>query len=311
MLTIALTETMNVYPEMPERVADLPRLADRLEGIRRANVDHHVGLIEKAAARGAKLVGLGELFAAPYFALHKDPMWHALAEDAARGPTVTTLSALAARLGVVIVAPIYELGSNGKRYNTAVVIDSSGEILGKYRKTHIPMGRNEQGEFIEPFYFGPADEAMELENRGPANISKNPYFPVFSTAVGKVGVAICYDRHFEGVMPSLAAAGAEIVLSPAVTFGAKSERMWETEFEVDAMRHRLIIAGSNRLGTEKPWGQPFFGRSYVTGPNGRAAADRSVPGLVLSAVDVAELRGPDPSGWDLARDRRPGIYQST
>jgi N-carbamoylputrescine amidase len=289
-------------------VADLPRLAGRLEEIRRANVDHHAALIERAAEKGARLMGLGEMFTGPYFALQKEPMWHGLAESAAEGPTVTTLAALARRLSVVIVAPIYELARTGKRYNTAVVIDADGKILGKYRKTHIPMGKNEQGEFIEPFYFGPADDDMAAENKGAANLSKNPYFPVFSTAVGRVGVAICYDRHFEGVMPSLAKNGAEIVMSPAVTFGAKSERMWETEFEVDAMRHRVIIAGSNRLGSERPWGQPYFGRSYVTGPNGRATADRSVPGLVLSTVDLAELRGPDPSGWNLERDRRPSIY---
>ncbi len=307
-LTVALTETCNVYREMPARPEEVATLGPRLEDIRRANVEHHVGLIEAAAKRGAKLVGLGELFAAPYFALRKDPVWHAMAEDAATGPTVQTLSALAQRLGVVIVAPIYELAPSGLRYNTAVVIDASGEILGKYRKTHVPMGKNEQGEFIEPFYFGPADESMSAENKTPANISQSPYFPVFQTAAGRVGVAICYDRHFEGVVPSLAKNGAELILSPAVTFGAKSERMWETEFEVDAMRHRVFIAGSNRLGAETPWGQPYFGRSYVTGPNGRPPADRSQANLVLSTIDLDELVGTDPSGWNLARDRRPDIY---
>lgn len=294
--TIAVTETCNSFTAMPERVEELGRLAGRLEEIRRSNVAHNIALIEKAAAKGAKIIGLGELFTAPYFAINKDAVWHAMAEDAQDGPTVRELAEVARARSVAIVAPIYERDrETGSRFNTAVVLDASGEILGKYRKTHIPNGENEQGQFNEPFYFGPAQGARD-------------HFPVFATKYARVGVAICYDRHFEGVVRSLAAHRAEVVFSPAVTFGAKSERMWEMEFEVDAARHNVFIAGSNRRGSEAPWRQPFFGRSYVTGPNGRPPHDRSEEGLVLATIELDQLSGRDPSGWNLVRDRRPDIY---
>lgn len=296
-LTIALTETCNVYGPMPERISDLPQLKSRLHDIRDANLDHHEALARTAAAQGARIIGFGELFTGPYFATVQDPMWLQLAEDAFEGPSATRLSTLAKALGVVIVAPIFEYdASQDRRYNTAIVIDASGEILGRYRKTHIPHGANEQEQFLERAYYGPADESLQ------------PYFPVFETRYAKVGVAICYDRHFEGVMRSLAAAGAEVVFSPAVTFGQKSEYYWEREFEVDAMRHKLFIAGSNRLGTEPPFNVHYFGRSYVTGPNGRAPMRRDLPNLVLAEIDLLELGAGDPSGWNLGKDRRPSDY---
>lgn len=305
---VAVTETRNVFPGMPARVEDLGALAPRLEELRRANVDHHLELIAEAARGGARAIGLGELFAAPYFALSRDPMWHAMAESAEDGPTVRALSAAAAEHRIVIVAPIYEKAPSGQRYNTAVVIDADGAVLGKYRKTHIPHGENEQGQFVEPFYFGPSDEPLYTEQTERVRFA-SPYYPVFRTAVGWVGVAICYDRHFEGVVRTLKAAGAELVFSPAVTFGAKSERMWEVEFEVDAARHGVFIAGSNRLGVEPPWTQPYFGRSHIVGPNGRPQRIASRPELVMAEIDLEEIRRPDPSGWNLPRDRRLDIYR--
>jgi N-carbamoylputrescine amidase len=295
-LTVAVTETINVYPGMPERVEELHRLEGKLEDVRRANVEHHLQLIERASARGVSIIGLGELFPAPYFAINKNAMWHVLAESAEDGPTIRALCAAAAKRSIAIVAPIYERDEKlNARFNTAVVIGPGGRVLGKYRKTHIPQGKNEQGEFNEPFYFGPA-------------AGMSDYFPVFELPGARVGVTICYDRHFEGVVRSLAAKGAELIFSPAVTFGAKSERMWEMEFEVDAARHNVFIAGSNRKGSERPWNQPFFGKSYVVGPNGRAEPDRSEPGLVIATIDLEHLAGRDPSGWNLVRDRRPEIY---
>ena len=157
------------------------------------------------------------------------------------------------------------------------------------------------------------------ERRGPSDgrqnapsadiLGENPFFPVFKTSVGKVGVAICYDRHFEGVVGALARAGAEVVFSPAVTFGAKSRRLWELEFLTDACRHRVFIGGSNRLGSEKPWGQRYFGASYFAGPDGAKLPDLSRrPDLVIADLDLGSLSRPDPSGWDLSRDARPRIY---
>jgi len=153
---IAMTQTRNAYSPMPERVEDLPRLAGQLEAIREANVAHHVALIEEAARQGARVVGLGELFTSPYFALERRDMWLPMAEDAREGPTIRTLRDVAARLGVVLIAPIYELDTEtGERFNTAVIIDDDGRWCGRYRKTHIPCGTNEQGEFHETHYYGP------------------------------------------------------------------------------------------------------------------------------------------------------------
>lgn len=308
MLRAALTQTVNAYAPMPRRVADLGRLKGRLDEVRAANVAHHVGLIERARARGARVVCLGELFTAPYFALGKEPLWLGLAEDASSGPTVTALAKAAARLGVVLVAPLYERDARtGKRFNTAVVIEADGRVVGRYRKTHIPRGANEQGEFHETFYYGPSDGRQNA--RSPRILGRNPFFPVFKTSVGKIGVAICYDRHFEGVVGALARAGAEVVFSPAVTFGAKSRRLWELEFLTDACRHRVFVGGSNRLGAEKPWGQRYFGASYFAGPDGAKLPDLSRhPELVVADLDLGALKRPDPSGWNLARDVRPDIY---
>ncbi len=302
---VALTETCNAYADMPASVAELDELAGKLEAVRAANLDHHVQLLRAAKAQGARVIGCGELFAGPYFALGKHPMWLALAEDVERGPTVTALRAAARELGLYVVAPLYERDPSGRRFNTAVLIDGRGEIIGKYRKTHLPRGENELGSFDEPFYYERSDGQ---NGTWPANVSQNPFFPVFETSLGRIGVAICYDRHFEGVMYSLARGGAELVFSPAVTFGEKSQRMWPLEFQVDAARHNLFIAGSNRRGSEPPWNQPYFGQSQIVGPNGVMPNVSTHENLIVSDVDLGELARRDPSGWNLPRDVRPDIY---
>ena len=305
-LRAAMTETANAYGGMPARVEDLPSLATRLDDLRRANVDHHLELLEAAARSGVKAICLGELFPAPYFALRSDPFWTGLAEDALDGPTVTALRSAARRLALIVVAPIYERdASSGKRFNTAVVIDEHGTVLGTYRKTHIPYGANEQGSFHENLYYERSDGK---NHRTAATVGDNPFFPVFQTSVGRIGVAICYDRHFEGVVWSLASAGAELVFSPAVTFGAKSERMWRLEFAVDAARHNVFLGGSNRKGSEPPWGQPYFGDSHFVGPNGAVAPVVGHPALAIADLDLGELSRGDPAGWNLPRDIRHAIY---
>lgn len=306
-IRVAMSETCNAYPGMPPAVGELSALTGRLDAIREANVAHHVDLARAAASAGARILGMGELFTGPYFALGRDPMWLGLAEDALVGPTVTALRAAARDTGLILVAPIFEHDPrSGRRFNTAVVIDEAGEILGRYRKTHIPVGENEQGAFCETFYYDRSDGDL---GTWPRNISRNRFFPVFETRLVRLGVAICYDRHFEGVMSALAENGAELVLSPAVTFGEKSRRMWDLEFPVDAARHNLYIGGSNRRGVEPPWTQEYFGASYFAGPGGVVPPLASpTPDLVIADLDLDLLRGADPSGWNLPRDRRPTIY---
>ena len=306
MLRAAMTQTVNAYASMPDRVEDLHVLADTLDDVRQANLDHHAALIGTAAAAGVGVVGLGELFPMPYFSLGRDPMWLACAESATNGPSVRRMREVAAAHGVVIVAPIFEsCDETGSRYNTAVIIDADGSIKGRFRKSHIPAGTNEQGTFDEAFYYGPADGPC---NEPASHISGgNPLLPVFSTSVGRIGVSICYDRHFPRMAEGLARAGAQVIFSPAVTFGEKSQRMWEIEFECDAARHNVFIGGSNRLGCEKPWNQPYFGASYFVGPNGRCENISTDPNLVIADLDLDTLDAPDPSGWNLQRDRNSSI----
>ncbi len=291
----AITETCNAYQGMPSTIEDLPTLADKLEDIRRANVDHHIELIKAAKAEGAQVIGLGELFPGPYFALHRDEFFRDMAESANNGPTVSTLRHVARAQEIVVVAPIYELDDFGKRFNTAVVIDADGSLLGNYRKLHIPQGHNEQGAFDERFYY-----------QAPP-VDSDTLLPVFATAIGRVGVSTCYDRHFEGVISGLARAGAEIVFSPAVTFGAKSRRLWNLEFEVDAARHGVFIAGSNRRGAEVPWNQEFFGGSHFVGPDGRLENRSAHANLVVADLDLGSLDRGDGSGWNLRGDARSDL----
>lgn len=303
----AMTETRNAYPRMPVDVSELHGMWNKLEEIRKANVDHHVGLIREAAARDVSVICLGELFAFPYFPLEKMPMWKNVAEDAGDGPTVTAMREAAREASIIVVAPIYEhdAAANG-RFNAAVIIDERGEIIGKYRKTHIPEGSNELARVNERYYYEPSDGQL---GEWPCNVSANSFFPVFQTSVVRLGIAICYDRHFPEVMRTLSHQGAELVVCPSVTFGAKAREMWALEFPVDAARHNLFIGGSNRRGKEEPWDVEYFGESYFVGPNGRLPRLEAPPELVIADLDLGEMGRPDPSGWRLLEHRRPEIYE--
>ena len=295
MIRAALTQTKNAYRAMPATEAELADLAPHLAAIREANVQHHLDLIARAATLGVQVIGLGEMFTGPYFALDQSPMWAELAEDATSGPTVRALQAAAARYEMVIVAPIYERAGD-TLFNTAVVIDADGRRLGSYRKNHIPHGGNEQGCFYEGLFFEVGDGQMQQTE---ANVSPHPYFPVFETRVGRIGVAICYDRHFEGVMRTMAEAGAQLIFNPAVTFGQDSERMWPIEAAVDARRHNVYIGLSNRLGAEPPWSQVYYGRSHFCAPAG-ALPDLCPDGaLIVSELDFDALEGTETAGWAL------------
>lgn len=301
----AMTQTINQYGPMPQSVDELYKLEGHLEDLRRANVEHHIRLVEEAAGLGVKAICFEELFQAPYFAFTKNELWLALAEPL-DGPTVQELREVARRYEMVIVAPLYELEpSTGKRYNTAAFIDADGELLGHFSKVHIPHGENESNAFLERFYY---DGSVGRPNPSPKNVSTHPFFPVFETAVGRIGCAICYDRHFEGVMSTLADGGAELVFSPAATFGMKSQRLWYMEFAVDAARHNLFIGGSNRFGSEVPWRQPFYGGTHFVGPNGRLTNESNNPELVIVDLPLHELSEPDPAGWKLKAHRRDDVY---
>jgi len=265
-----------------------------LADIKQAMLDRHVELIAEAAAKGAQVVCLQEIFYGPYFPAEQDTKWYDLTERIPDGPTVTLMQELAKQHGMVIVVPIYEEEGTGLYYNTAAVIDADGSYLGKYRKTHIP--HCEPG-FWEKFYFRPG----------------NSGFPVFDTAVGKVGVYICYDRHFPEGWRELGLNGAEIVFNPSATVAGLSEYLWKLEQPAAAANNIYYVGAINRPGTEAPWNMgEFYGTSYFANPRGQIIAEgpRSDDAVVVADLDMDLIREVR-NVWQFYRDRRPEVYTAT
>ncbi len=262
-----------------------------LEQIKRELVEQHVGLIEQAAQQGAQIVCLQELFNTPYFGAEQDMRWYDMAEPVPDGPTINLMLETAKRLGVVLIAPIYEEEHTGVYYNTAAIIDADGTFLGKYRKTHIT--HCEPG-FWEKFYFRPG----------------NLGFPVFETAVGKVGVYICYDRHFPEPARCLGLNGAELVFNPSATVAGLSENLWKLEQPAAAAANQYYVGAINRVGYEKPWeiGE-FYGSSYFADPEGGiiAQASRDQTEVLVAELNLDRIREVRHK-WQFYRDRRPESY---
>lgn len=253
----------------------------------------HEEYTRQAVAEGAQIIGYQELFYGPYFGITQDPKYYGYAETIP-GPTVDRFSALAAELGVVIVLPIYEEDQPGVLYNTTVVIDADGTVLGSYRKHHIPH----LPKFWEKFYFRPG----------------NLGWPVFDTAVGKVGVTICYDRHFPEGWRVLGLAGAEIVFNPNATAPGVSNRLWEIEQPAAAIANGYFVAANNRVGLEdNEYGDEavnFYGSSYIVGPDGNFVGDiasSTEPGYIVRDLDLEQIRTVR-ERWQFFRDRRPDAY---
>ena len=254
-------------------------------------VDKHIKMIADAAGQGAQVVGLQEIFHGPYFCAEQDPKWYATAEPE-DGPTVSRMREVAREHGIVLIVPWYEEEQPGVYYNTACVIERDGTVLGKYRKTHIPQ----VGPcFWEKFYFKPG----------------NLGYPVFDTSVGKVGLIICYDRHFPEVARELGIKGAEIVFNPSATVESLSRYLWELEQPAHAVANGYFVGTNNRVGHELPWDiGEFYGQSYLCDPRGRvlAQASRDKDEVVTAECDlamIAEVR----AQWQFYRDRRPELYK--
>ncbi|MFN4150776.1 MAG: nitrilase-related carbon-nitrogen hydrolase, partial [Candidatus Sericytochromatia bacterium] len=213
-----------------------------------------------------------------------------LAEEIPNGPTTQLMMEYAKKHNMVIVVPIYEKEMTGVYYNTAAVIDADGKYLGKYRKNHIPQVKG----FWEKFFFKPG----------------NMGYPVFDTAYAKVGVYICYDRHFPDGARMLGLNGAEIVYNPSATVAGLSEHLWKIEQPAHAVANGYYVGAINRVGTEAPWdiGQ-FYGTSYFVNPRGQiiAEASRDKDELLVADLDmdmIKEVR----DLWQFYRDRRPETY---
>ncbi len=262
-----------------------------LGAIKKAMIDRHVTLIGEAARKKVKILCLQELFYGPYFCAEQEARWYHLTERVPDGPTITLMRKLAKKHRCVIVAPIYEEEQPGIYYNTAAVIDADGSYLGKYRKTHIPHCKP---GFWEKFYFRPG----------------NLGYPVFETAFAKIGVYICYDRHFPEGARALGLNGAEIVFNPSATVAGLSEYLWKLEQPAHAVANGYFVGAINRVGTEAPWNiGEFYGQSYFCDPRGRiiAEAPRDKDAVVVADLNldmIEEVR----SVWQFYRDRRPDAY---
>ncbi|GAA0310078.1 nitrilase-related carbon-nitrogen hydrolase [Kineococcus aurantiacus] len=256
-------------------------------------LDKHEGLARKAAAEGAQVLCFQELFHGPYFGIVQDAKYYRYAEPA-DGPVVQRFAALAKELGIVSVLPIYEEQQPGVYYNTAVVVDADGTVLGSYRKNHIPH----VDRFWEKFYFRPG----------------NLGWPVFETAVGRVGVTICYDRHFPEGWRALGLGGAEIVFNPNASKPGLSNRLWELEQPTAAAANGYFVCVPNRVGREdNEYGDQavdFYGTSYVVDPRGNYVGDRASSTdeeLLVRDLDLSLVREARDE-WQFYRDRRPDAY---
>ena len=210
--------------------------ADPIETIRDNMIAAHMPLIEEAARQGVQVLGLQEVFNAPYFPATIDDRWFESAEAVPDGPTTQAMCEAAKTHGMVIVSPVYERDRSGTLYNCAAVIDADGSYLGKFRKIHIPKIDG----FDEKHYFAGGDLG----------------YPVFDTAVGRVGVYICYDRHFPEGWRALALNGAELVFNPSATFRGVSDHIWNLEQVGAAIANGIFIGTNNRVGTEPSLGNP-------------------------------------------------------
>jgi beta-ureidopropionase len=255
----------------------------------------HEELTRRAAADGAQVIAFQELFHGPYFGIVTDPRYYEYAQSVP-GPLTERFSALAAELGVVLILPVYEEDMPGVYYNTAAVIDADGRYLGKYRKNHIPN----VDRFWEKFYFKPG----------------NLGYPVFDTAVGRVGVYICYDRHFPEGWREFGLAGAELVFNPSATKPGLSNRLWELEQPAAAANNQYFVAANNRIGTETAeFGEDavtFYGSSYFVDPRGNyvgAVASQDTEEIVLRDLDLSLVRAAR-NDWQFYRDRRPESYEA-
>ncbi len=253
-------------------------------------IQAHLPLVEEAGKQGVQVLSFQEVFTQPYFCPSQDAKWYGAAEPIPDGPTTKLMQELAKKHSMVIVVPIYEEDITGVYYNTAAVIDADGTYLGKYRKTHIPH----VGGFWEKFFFKP----------GSSN------WPVFETAYVKLGVYICYDRHFPEGWRALALNGAEYIVNPSATVAGLSEYLWKLEQPASAVANGVYIGAINRVGTEAPWNiGEFYGQSYFVNPRGQIEkeASRDKDELIVHDMDMEMVRTVR-NTWQFFRDRRPETY---
>jgi len=247
--------------------------------------------VREAAADGARIICLPELYDLPYFPARVDVNFCRLAEPQPSA-RAEELGRLAGELGLVLVVPVFEAAAPGVSFNTALVFDADGSLLGRYRKNHIPDGPG----YHEKYYFTPGD-------RG---------YPVWNTAHGRIGVGICWDQWFPETARSLALGGAELLLFPTAIGsepdrpGYSSEDAWRTAMRAHAIANGVFVGAANRVGSEGE--ASFYGGSFIADPLGEVVAQAGEqPTLVTANIDRDRIR----SARDLLqflRDRRVDTY---
>ena len=265
---------------------DLP-----LNQVKEAMIEKHLGYIRQAAEQGSQLTCLQEIFYGPYFCAEQQTRWYDFTESIPDGPTVRLMRDLAKQYRMAIIVPIYERAQEGVYYNTAAVIDREGNYIGMYRKTHIP---HVAPGFWEKFYFRPG----------------NLGYPTFDLGFARIGVYICYDRHFPEGARALGLNGAEIVFNPSATVAGLSEHLWKLEQPAHAVANGYFIGAINRVGVEAPWNiGEFYGSSYFCDPRGQiiAQAARDKDEVLTADLDL-DMIGEVRKTWQFYRDRRPDMY---
>lgn len=253
------------------------------------NVNRAENLILQAASKKVKLCVLPELILDEFFAQWKDTKYFSYAEEVT-GETVKKFQKIARETSMHIALPFYEKGVMGNCYNSVALISDLGEVAGVYRKNHIPFTRT-----YEKYYFTPGN-----------------CFPVFDTALGKIGIVICYDRRFPESCRELVKKGAEIILIPISSMRFKGVEfseipIWEPELRVRAVENQAYVIAANRSGCEDNY--EFIGRSMIVSPTGevlsKACEEENV--LVISEIDTA-LVDETRKSLPLFRDRRSDLY---
>src|ERR1035437_2723002 len=282
-------------PPMNEKVERMPEIVraalvqTKWTGDKQSMIESNVALARDAASQGAQVLCFQELFYGPYFCQVQDPEYYSYTESVP-GPTTDLMCDLARETGMVLVVPVYEVEQEGVFYNTAFVIDADGTYLGKYRKHHIPQVHG----FWEKYYFRPG----------------NLGYPIFHTAVGPIGVYICYDRHFPEGWRALGLAGAKIVFNPSATSRGLSAYLWNLEQPAAAVANEYFVGAINRVGVEELGDTDFYGSSYFVDPRGQKvgeAGSDSEDEVIVRDLDMSVLKDVRHT-WAFYRDRRPDSY---
>ncbi len=266
-----------------------------------ANIARTAGFIREAAAKGAQVILPSELFQGPYFCVAQEERWFAEAHPWREHPCVTALAPLAGELGVVLPISIFE--REGPHYfNSLVMADADGALLGVYRKSHIPDGPG----YMEKYYFRPGDTG----------------FRVWDTRHGRIGAGICWDQWYPEAARAMTLMGAEALLYPTAIGSEPHDPTldtalpWRRAMQGHAVSNVIPVVGANRIGFE-PWenypggGQTFYGSSFISDHRGDLVAElgRADEGVITTTVDLDFLAA-HRAAWGFFRDRRPELYTS-